>query len=334
MIEGFSIIVCTHNADKPILKRLLIALGNLQDVSGYTYEIIFVDNNSSSSLNTSSFFVKWLLSENQKKIKVVQESKPGLTWARIKGIKEAKYQWLIFFDDDNEPADNYLVNTHRLVNLYPMVGAWGPGKIKVEFINVVKSDWVRSKCDVFQQKELNSIFFDNNPQWQNDYPFGTGLVIKKEIALKYVENVVSNKYTLTDRNGKSLSSGGDVQLVLTGVKEGYYAGSSPELSLNHLINSDKANFSYLIRLIYGTASSNLPAHFQVNGSKTWHHDTKYSNSQILRKLYYFFKTVALKQGGQEFCFKLSHFLGELQGLHIVTNKRKPILQTLLEKALL
>ena len=49
MINGFSIIVCTHNPDINIFQNLLSALNRLDEASP-EYEIIVVDNNSSPGI--------------------------------------------------------------------------------------------------------------------------------------------------------------------------------------------------------------------------------------------------------------------------------------------
>ena len=61
--------------------------------------------------------------------------------------------------------------------------------------------------------------------------------------LYYIKQVNEGNYTLSDRKGNNLSSGGDLQMVLTSIKLGYEVGTIPELKMNHMINKNKSQLS-------------------------------------------------------------------------------------------
>jgi glycosyltransferase involved in cell wall biosynthesis len=241
------------------LGRLLNAI-NYFDSQSPPYEVIIVDNYSASSLSNNNEVTLFL--ESNKSASIIFEKKPGLTSARTAGINASKYDWIVFFDDDNEPHESYLVACSDLVKKYPQVGVWGPGKISVEF-NCKPNDWLLNNKYIFQDKSEDELRYDNKPEWQECYPYGTGMVVKREIALTYVERIRERRYTLSDRNGKSLSSGGDVQLVFTTIEKGLQAGVAPTLMMNHLIDSHKANLRYMVKQQYGTASASIMSFNQV-----------------------------------------------------------------------
>ena len=116
---NFSIIICTYNPNREIFQRLLNALLQF-DISSPEHEVIIVDNNSNPALNENEL-VKSFLNKKQNS-KLITEKNPGLTSARIAGIKNAKYEWLIFFDDDNEPDINYLKDASNAIAKINTVG--------------------------------------------------------------------------------------------------------------------------------------------------------------------------------------------------------------------
>src|SRR5690606_14727822 len=61
----------------------------------------------------------------------------------------------------------------------------------------------------------------------------------------------SGRFSLTDRKGGTMTSGGDGQLVACALELNYGVGRAKELRLNHLIASRKARISYIMRQDYG-----------------------------------------------------------------------------------
>jgi glycosyltransferase involved in cell wall biosynthesis len=327
---SFSIVVCTYNPDFIIFKRLLDAIINLNNNSP-SHEVIIVDNNSNPPLQLNLFINDFLLKKSNAKL--IGEQTPGLTAARISGIRNARYDWIVFFDDDNEPATDYLIDAAKIIDLHPKVGAWGPGTIDVEYTDANPPSWLENYKYVFQQRNGTQLDFDNIFWWQNCYPYGTGFLLHKNICLEYKRRVEGNIYSLSDRKGKSLSSGGDMQMIYTGLIMGYFIGISPGIKLKHLINKSKANHRYMGRLFYGSAACNLPSYYQCFPEK--YHSIPFPLSSIIcKKLYYLLKVVLFKDGYREFYFQLSRYLGELEGLRMLeTTYRKPFFLKKLEQFL-
>src|ERR1035437_9739406 len=57
---------------------------------------------------------------------------PPITHARLRGIKESKGDLLVFVDDDNILAADYLEQSLKIADEFPKLGALG-GSIKGEF---------------------------------------------------------------------------------------------------------------------------------------------------------------------------------------------------------
>lgn len=243
----YSIIICTYNPDERLLTRCLDAVKKLDGLG--SCEILLVDNNSSPTL-VSYDSVKNALLELPN-LHVIVEREQGLNYARKAGVMKANGAFVVFFDDDNEPQQDYLVNLSSLISKYPSVGAWGPGNVWTEFIDGVDVSIRRSAEKLFQEKHDDFLAFSCVRRWEDCYPYGTGLCIRKVHAMTYVQMLDSGSLTLKGREGEQLTSGDDVQLVLCCILSGEAAGRCPSLKIKHLIPGKRANFNYLKKLVYG-----------------------------------------------------------------------------------
>lgn len=325
-MQGFSIIICTYNPSLNILDRLFNSV-NLLDTTGFSTEVIVIDNNSTPPLIEQPVVQAFISLKPNRKI--IREPEPGLTAARRAGILHAAYDWLIFFDDDNEPASNYLLKAAEAIRQYPQTAAWGAAVVEVEYIGAV-TPWLLEEKALFQQRNNPGTHISNQQHWQECYPYGTGLIIQKKIALLYEQRVSEKRYTLTDRKGKSLSSGGDVQLVLTAIEQGFYAGIIGDLKIKHLINTSKASLMYLQKLQYGTASAYVKAFNQVF-LETPIPVESITNKRILVLLYSLFRIYKPVTTKERFRLLVAAKMGELNARAEVMPYKKPFLLTVYEK---
>lgn len=87
-------------------------------------------------------------------------------------------------------------------------------------------------------------------------PLGAGLCVQRDVANRYAAAVTRDPIRKTlDRQGASLVSGGDIDLVYTGLSMGYGMGVFRELSLRHLIPPRRLTAEYLSSLSEGIGFS-------------------------------------------------------------------------------
>ena len=256
----YSIIICTYNTDERIMKRCLESVAAL-DREGITTEVILADNNSLTPAESLGF-VRQFFSKipNMKCILVPQQ---GVKFARMEAIEKSKGKYIVYIDADNEPESDYLQQLKKLNAQFEQVGAWGPGDITVQFIDNVDKSLESYARTAFQERHESSLKTANLLEWQSCYPFGTGLCILSTVLKEYVVLAKQGKFTSVGHKGKVVSGGEDIQMVMLCIKDGYHAGISPALRLNHLISKEKANKEYLKKLAFGTALSFEPALLQV-----------------------------------------------------------------------
>lgn len=259
-MADISIIICTYNPDMRLLERCLHSVSGLE-TGLLNVEYLLIDNNSNPAIAGSNA-VRQFLNQNNK-AKLVVEKNAGLTHARICGFNNSTAPVIIFFDDDNEPYGDYLAGTMDFLKRHPEAGIFSPGKIAVEFTDGAQK-WIKRFADVYQEIDLQQEMLGaETGGYPHYYPYGTGMVVRREIMEAYANLVEGKAIATMGRQGKLLTGGEDVQIVLLGINMGYHAGRTPLLKLKHLINGDKANFGYLKRLAYGGGLSSLPAQVEI-----------------------------------------------------------------------
>jgi len=92
-------------------------------------------------------------------------------------------------------------------------------------------------------------------------PIGAGMVLRRDAAAAYAERIQQrttgprDNGTITDRKGDSLASGGDNDICLTVVEEGWQVGYLPQLQLTHLIPARRMTASYHRRMAFESMQS-------------------------------------------------------------------------------
>ncbi len=126
---------------------------------------------------------------------------------------------------------------------------------------VVAEGW-QSSVGSFQSRENGRLTADHGrPATANrqlraarDFPdcapIGAGMVLRTAAAAAYAECIKQrtagpqDNGTITDRKGDSLASGGDNDICLTVIEEGWQVGYFPQLQLTHLIPEGRLTAAY------------------------------------------------------------------------------------------
>lgn len=119
--DGISVVICSHNGGTR-LPAALEALASCR--TSFPCEIVIVDNASTDG-SAEVARTSWDASPNVPfPLRVVSEPKPGLSSARRAGVQAASYEIIVFCDDDNVLAPDYLLLAHEIMQ-DPIVGAAG-----------------------------------------------------------------------------------------------------------------------------------------------------------------------------------------------------------------
>jgi len=234
-----SVIICSHNPQKDYLLKTLTGLRR-QTASKKTWELLLIDNASDEAL-TKKWDVSW-----HPNGRIIREKKLGLTYARLRGIREAKGAIFIFVDDDNLLDKEYLKEVLKISKAHGNLGAWG-GLILPKF-EKPPPPWARPFLSLLGLRNFKK------DKWSTLYnyetaPIGAGLCIRKHIAEKYLKNLKKrDPKDHLDRSGSSLNSFGDYDLSFTACDLGYGIGQFTKLKLIHLISKKRIELEYLCKL--------------------------------------------------------------------------------------
>lgn len=283
-MNGVSVIVCCYNSSQR-LPQVLAHLSRQVVPDSIFWEIIIVDNASTD--NTSKVaFTEWSKYDLVNvSFRVMEQPKAGLTYAREKGIKESKFDVLIFCDDDNWLCENYIQIAFEVIRGNDQIGAVGGEGI------------ARSNEPLPYWFEEYKGYFACYPQADKTgelsgaaaFLYGAGLVVRK----KAIEHLNSRGvvFLLPDRSGESLISGGDTELSYLLRVLGYKLWYDGRLKFYHFMPAQRLTYWYLQKLITSISYSTmrLIVYNYVLSSKpvsrfTWWLDVGY-------RLYFLFQSI-------------------------------------------
>jgi glycosyltransferase involved in cell wall biosynthesis len=236
--QGVSIIICCHNGQQ----RLPETIRHIaqQVVPAYIpWELIIVDNGSTDQ-SAALARAEWQKYRVDTYLKIVNESVPGLSYARARGFKEARYEYMVMCDDDNWLDPNYVYNVYTILSEKPNVAALGGlGKLVYEIEPPTA--------------ELSYIFAAgpqgaHSGQARENKLYGAGCVIRNSAYRKLMGT--GFKSLLTDRRGTELSSGGDYELCLALAIMGYDIWYDERLQFVHFITKERLSWEYYLRYAY------------------------------------------------------------------------------------
>lgn len=250
-----SFILCTHNPDPVRLRRTLSGLRS-QSLAPGRCETLIVDNASSPPVER--------VIEGEEKpagMRLVREPRLGLTFARQRGLAEARGRYCVLVDDDNVLASDYAAQAVRLLDGHLGVGAAG-GRSLPEFEREPEA-WQKDFFSLLALRDLGneariSAGFGPARAQRIEYPvesapIGAGMAVRREAVQTWLDD--ESAAGISDRRGTELTSGGDNDLVFSILRAGWGTAYFPELKLTHLIPASRLDADYLARLNRGIQKS-------------------------------------------------------------------------------
>jgi len=244
--DGISVVVCTYNG-KDKLEATLQSIFQQKTNKELLWEILVIDNASTDGTKDFCIDLRNKLSFTGS-FRVLLESNPGLNNARLKGLAESKYNWILFCDDDNHLFDNYLQTGFNIISKNNSIGALGGMGLPI--FESEKPEWFDQyyhSYAVGAQNNTNGRIHSKSPE-----VYGAGCFFYKPALQKVFGTGFQT--IMSDRKGKSLSSGGDVEWCYLIHLMHYEIWFSDELKFYHLISADRITWSYYLKLKSGIAS--------------------------------------------------------------------------------
>jgi glycosyltransferase involved in cell wall biosynthesis len=195
----------------------------------------------------------------------IREDELGLTAARLRGIRESSGELLVFVDDDNVLAPDFLVQCTAISAQYPHVGVFGAGLLEPEF-EVRPPAKLRPHLNLLALRNTQLALWSNNVKDFQSRPWGAGLCATRQLAnfyQKFVEDLGVS--AVLDRIGERLFCSGDDVFSLVATRLGLAFGVFPELRVTHLISARRLQQHYFLQLIHDHALSHGVLNYVLDG---------------------------------------------------------------------
>jgi glycosyltransferase involved in cell wall biosynthesis len=226
-----SVVICTYNrAD-----LLSVALDSLchQTLDSERYEILVVDNVSTD--NTALVVKNYQEHYPDHAIRICNEAKQGLSFARNKGWQEARGEYVAYIDDDCKVPEQWLMEAMDIIRSVSPGMLGGP---YFAFYNSPKPAWYKDEYG-------SHIIADQAGELPSGlYLTGGNIFIHKDLLL-----AAGGFNSGLGMVGKSIAYGEETALIrwVRRNKPRTIIYYSPELFIYHLVRETKWNFFWLIR---------------------------------------------------------------------------------------
>ena len=238
MPRGVSIIIPTYNSASR-LEPTIQHIAAQQLPTTLAWELIVVDNNSTD--NTAD--VAKLLFEKYQigvKSRIVFEPRQGLSFARECGMKNARYTYSIFCDDDNWLSEDYARRVFEQMetnNLMAALGGYGEPVCEIS-----PPSWFKDLSSYYAVGAQAS----SEGKMENGYLYGAGMSIRNEAYYKIKE--AGFNFILKGPEKNKVLAGEDSELILAFRLAGYEIWYDPNLKFKHFITKARLTTEYAFRL--------------------------------------------------------------------------------------
>jgi glycosyltransferase involved in cell wall biosynthesis len=258
---GVSIVVCCFNSASRLSEAFGQTLAHLaaQDITTETpWEVIVVDNASTD--DTAQIAQMSWPRGIAGSLQVVREPQLGLSYARERGLAEAKYEFVSFVDDDNWVFPGWVDTVAEVMSQHPQAAACG-GHLEPVFEILPPPVWferfkgwfavgpdLAKECDVTDSRGV---------LW------GAGLTIRRSAWKELRSN--GFHFLLADRQGAALSDSGDDEFCLALRLLSWRLWYAPRLLLRHFMPAQRLEWRHLRRRARadGVSSVVLDAYYLV-----------------------------------------------------------------------
>ncbi len=246
---SLSVVICTHNPRRPVLQRVVDSL-HAQTTPATEWDLLIVDNGSEPPV--SSFLdLGW-----HPRSRFLVESELGVSAARRRAVRDTETALILFVDDDNVLATDFIEKSLELTREFPHLGVFGPARIKAEFEQPPEPDLL-ARTELLVHYELPHDVWSNFRHGNRSVPPTAGMTVRRAVAQQWMRNTDATplRRTLGRRGNTALIGGEDVDLSLTACDLGLGTGVFVRLGMTHVFAAKRVERAYLLRLWEGNMFS-------------------------------------------------------------------------------
>ncbi|MBA4138079.1 MAG: family 2 glycosyl transferase [Opitutus sp.] len=222
------------------------------------WELVIVDNRTVPPLDSE--LVAW-----HPNGRLVREERPGTTAARLAGAANSSGALIVFVDQDNILAPDFLATALRIAVEHPQLGTWGAGIITPRF----------ERPETAPPPSLHSLLtlrsaaqdqWSNDPNHHDSTPWGAGFCVRRTVLTAYAKAVrADERRGALDLCGERRFASGDTDIAYVGCDLGWGKGVFRALRLEHIIPASRCTENYLCKNAEDRGYSDILHHLVRHG---------------------------------------------------------------------
>jgi glycosyltransferase involved in cell wall biosynthesis len=246
MAEGHAIqltlIICTHNRSSS-LGATLESIAMQQVPESIRWDVLVVTNACTD--DTPAVVERYARDSRIPSLRVLDEPRPGVAYARCTGIRQSRATWVAMVDDDCLLAQDWVQQVCHFAESQPYAGAfagrneivWPPGT----------PPWCMDHAPSLAQQDFGEES-RRLPDQGRPAPCGAGLVLNRSalIGSGYLD-----RGRLVGRGPRDVHAGEDSEMVFFIRNAGWEVWYTPDLHLRHVITPSRITLQYQCSLHHG-----------------------------------------------------------------------------------
>lgn len=239
---NITVAIPTYNGAKR-LPNVLEKLRSQINTEQINWEILIIDNNSKDETAKviQNYQLNW---PNHIPLKYSFESEQGAAFARLLAVREANGELIGFLDDDNLPAEDWVIQAYNFAKNHPKAGAFS-GQIHGEFEVQPPENFERIQAflAIREHGSTPHLFDPDNLR----LPPAASLIVRKKA---WCESVPSRP-KLSGKLPGLMVQGDDYEPLLYIHKAGWEIWYHPDLHTYHQIPHWRLEKDYLLSISRG-----------------------------------------------------------------------------------
>jgi hypothetical protein len=244
--------ICTHNPRPEIWAIVLQALAR-QTLDKSLFHVWVIDNCSTPAMTLADLAPLTAVGIG---VSLVLEPRLGNVYARSCAVTATQSELLLFVDDDNELADDYLATAYALARAHPEIGCMG-GKLLLP-PTLTCPPWLEPLLPYIAVIDRGEAVIANcADHWGPWEPPTAGALVRRPVLNQYLKQIEEIPETgqLGRKGSGQLLSGEDSLMMRGAFALGLQCAYQPSLKLYHHISPHRFQARYLWRLMYGYGRS-------------------------------------------------------------------------------
>ena len=246
--------ICTHNPRAGLLLDVLRSVA-AQDVAPGSFSVVLVDNASSTAIPDELLAT---VRASGIEATLLAEPTPGLQRARLRAIHATSSEWILWVDDDNILAPDFVRRGLEFIKERPGVGCFGGRLLLPDSLK--PAHWVTPFLPYLGIRDYgDEPIVARLRKWGPAEPAGAGAWVRRSVIEEYLRLAASGGafFRLGRTGSTDLASCDDSCMMLCADRVGLDCAYVPSLRLWHHLSPHRFRFRYLMRLMHAFGRSHV-----------------------------------------------------------------------------